>query len=201
MFEGPTTRGIDLAGPVVVVDLSALYRSAALAMVLACATASFESAWQRATTPTVAVIDEAWAVLSDLSAARFLQSSFKLARAYGLANVAVVHRASDLESAGGAGEHTTRLAEGLLADCETVVCYAQSPVELDATTRLLGLGPKEAALVTRLRRGRALWRVGGRSFLVDHRLSQVERSFVDTDARLREPDHTSAADEDAGGGA
>jgi hypothetical protein len=33
--------------------------------------------------------------------------------------------------------------------------------------------------------GEALWQVGERSFLVQHRLSSHERRLIDTDARMR----------------
>ena len=39
-------------------------------------------------------------------------------------------------------------------------------------------------LLPHLRRGWALWKVGQRSFLVQHRLSSAEREIVDTDARM-----------------
>jgi len=39
-------------------------------------------------------------------------------------------------------------------------------------------------LLPHLRRGWALWKVGQRSFLVQHRLSSFEREIVDTDARM-----------------
>ena len=39
MFDGPTTPGLDLSGPLVVLDLSALYNSPALGVLMACATA------------------------------------------------------------------------------------------------------------------------------------------------------------------
>jgi hypothetical protein len=42
----------------------------------------------------------------------------------------------------------------------------------------------EAELLPHLRRGWALWKVGQRSFLVQHRLSSTEREIVDTDARM-----------------
>ena len=42
----------------------------------------------------------------------------------------------------------------------------------------------EAELLPHLRRGWALWKVGQRSFLVQHRLSSFEREIVDTDARM-----------------
>jgi hypothetical protein len=43
---------------------------------------------------------QGWAVLSHLATDRWLQATFKLSRAYGVANVAVVHRLSDLKAAG-----------------------------------------------------------------------------------------------------
>ncbi len=49
---------------------------------------------------------------------------------------------------------------------------------------LLGLSSTEAELVPHLRRGVALWKVGTRSFLVQHRLSPLEGDIVDTDARM-----------------
>ena len=60
---------------------------------MACATA-----WlQAAVSPTARtaggasflVVDEAWAILANLGVARWLQASWKLSRAHGVANVAV----------------------------------------------------------------------------------------------------------------
>jgi hypothetical protein len=77
-----------------------------------------------------------------------------------------------------------RLAEGLLADTETRVIYGQPPSELDQARELLGLSDTEAKLLPHLPRGRALWKLGTRSFLVAHRLSGVEVALVDTDVRM-----------------
>jgi len=79
------------------------------------------------------------------------------------------------------------LAQGLLADSETRVIYAQSPGEVDGAGDLLGLSSTESELVPQLQRGVALWKVGGRSFLVQHRLSALEVAMVDTDARMSRP--------------
>lgn len=185
MFDGPTSAGLGLDGRAVVLDLSAVYRSPALGVLVTCAAAAVQAAAEADTSSrTILVVDEAWAVLANLGAARFLQSSWKLARARGTANLAVLHRVSDLSSAGGAGSAATRLAEGLVADSETIVCYAQAATELGAAASALGLSGEEAQLVGRLRRGVALWKVGRRSFLVEHRLAEGERQLVDTDARL-----------------
>ena len=98
----------------------------------------------------------------------------------------MLHRISDLAAAGGTGSVTTRLAEGLLADSESIVCYGLPLSEAVTAAGVLGIGAGEAGLLARLPRATALWRVGGRSYLVEHRLSPAERAIVDTDARLIE---------------
>lgn len=197
MFDGPTTTGLDLGGPVVVLDLSAVYSSPALGVLMTCA-ASFLAASLRRPGPRqrILVADEAWAVLSNLAAARWLQACWKLSRAWGVANVAVLHRLSDLSAAGAAGSEQVRLAEGLLADSETSVVFSQPPGEADACRELLGLSEVEASLLPQLGRGVALWKVSRASFLVEHHLSRLERRLVDTDAAMR---RGAAPDDTAGG--
>ena len=186
MFDGPTSSHLSLSGPLVSLDLSALYASPALGILMTCATA-----WLQATlinsddqTRRIVVVDEAWAILSNLAIARWLQASFKLSRAYGVANVVVLHRLSDLKAAGADGSEQQRLAEGLISDSETRVVYGQPPSEVAAAGELLGLTGTEAELLPQLPRGVALWKLGLRSFLVAHRLGRAEAHFVDTDARM-----------------
>lgn len=186
MFDGPTSPGVRLDAPVVVLDLSAVYHSAALGVLMTCAASWMATALRRrpAGTQVLLVVDEAWAILSNLSVAQWLQSSWKLSRAWGVANVAVLHRVSDLSAAGAAGSQQVGLSQGLLADSETRVLYAQPPGECPEAAALLGLSETETELLVRLGRGVALWKVGERSFLVQHRLSPAERALVDTDARM-----------------
>ncbi|HWE70515.1 MAG TPA: hypothetical protein VG205_09140 [Acidimicrobiales bacterium] len=185
MFDGPTTPGLRLDAPLVVLDLAAVYNSPALGVLMACATAWLQNAVvAEHRHRVIVVVDEAWAILSNLGVARWLQASWKLSRALGIANVAVLHRMSDLRAVGASDSEQVGLAEGLLADSETRVVYAQSPGEVERTGELLGLTATEAALVTQLRRGLALWKVGRRSFLVEHRLASSERDLIDTDAAM-----------------
>jgi type IV secretory pathway VirB4 component len=192
MFDGLTTPGLDLSAPLVVLDLSALYTSTALGVLMACATSWLQAALARTTASRAAgshiylVVDEAWAILSNLGVARWLQSSWKLSRALGVSNIAVLHRVSDLRSVGASDSEQVALAQGLLADSETRVVYAQSPGELAAASELLSLSSTEAELLPQLRRGVALWKVGQRSFLVQHRVSLLERALVDTDGAMGE---------------
>jgi type IV secretory pathway VirB4 component len=190
MFDGPTTPGLDLSAQLVVLDLSALYTSSALGVLMACATAWLQAALARTASSSpggrqiFVVVDEAWAILSNLGVARWLQSSWKLSRAFGVSNIAVLHRVSDLRSVGASDSEQVALAQGLLADSETRIVYAQSPGEVGVASELLSLSSTEADLLPQLRRGVALWKVGQRSFLVQHRLGPLERAMVDTDQAM-----------------
>jgi hypothetical protein len=187
--------------PLVVLDLSAVYRGNrdALPLVMCAATAWLQTAIARsARTPHLAtpaatrtgarrfvVVDEAWALLHQEPTARWLQASFKLARAHGVANIAVLHRFSDLSAAGAAGSETAALARGLLADVGTRVVYNQPASEVPEARRVLGLTGPEAGLLPQLPRGNALWKLGTRSWLVEHHRSDAERAMTDTDHAMR----------------
>jgi hypothetical protein len=65
MFDGPTTPGLRLDGPLVVLDLSAVYHSSALGVLMACAAAWLQNAVRaRHRNRIIVVVDEAWAILS-----------------------------------------------------------------------------------------------------------------------------------------
>jgi type IV secretory pathway VirB4 component len=186
MFDGPTTVAPDFTAPLVVLDLSAVYGTAAMPLLMICA-----NAWLLAALSDgrlrYHLTDEAWALLRSLVTARYMQASYKLARQYGIANIAAIHRLSDLTAAGADGTEQRELAKGLLSDAETRVIYRQAPGEVAAARDLLGLTDAEATLIPQLRRGVALWKVGNRSFVVEHLRSPAERDITDTDARMREP--------------
>jgi len=186
MFDGETSPGLDLSAGVVVLDLSRLYASPALGLLMVCALSWLQSTLAvGSATKRLVVLDEAWALLSHLATARWLQATFKLSRSYGVANIAVVHRLSDLKSAGQEGSEQQRLAEGLLADAETRVVFGQAPGEAERAGELLGLSRNEQALLCQLPRGVALWRVGQTSFLVEHELCPEELALADTDGAMR----------------
>jgi hypothetical protein len=72
---------------------------------------------------------------------------------------------------------------GLLSDSETKVIFRQAP---GRTAAGAGdeLSERETAIVASLPKGSALWKVGQRSFQVEHYLSRREREIAYTDERM-----------------
>ncbi|HSH62230.1 MAG TPA: hypothetical protein VK988_21800 [Acidimicrobiales bacterium] len=193
MFDGASTVDVDWDGPLVVLDLSELPEDEGLAILMACATAWIQAAVVRpGADHRYIVLDEAWRLLSHLGTARWLRASLKLARQYGVANVILMHRLSDLVSAGDQASEQVQLAKGLLSDTETRVIYAQAEGEIDAIANLLGLSLSDREQLPDLPRGVAIWKVGRTSHLVEHRLCRAEEAIVDTDERMAPTQETAA---------
>ncbi|MDP9387294.1 MAG: DUF87 domain-containing protein [Actinomycetota bacterium] len=185
MFDGESTVDVDWDGPAVVLDLSGLGDDGGLPILMACATAWIQAAVARPDAGRrFLVLDEAWRLLHHLGTARWLRSSLKLARQYGIANVLVLHRLSDLVATGDAGSEQRALSEGLLSDTETRVIYAQADGEIGSAAELLGLSAADRKGLPTLDRGTALWIVGQHRFLVDHRLADDEWDLTHTDERM-----------------
>jgi hypothetical protein len=186
MFDGPTTVRVDPEGPGLVVDLSAVFQDReALGLVLLAVTAWLQAAITQPTGPRrLQILDEAWTLFGNERTARYLQSCWKLSRAYGVANVAVIHRLSDLRAQADDGTSTAKIALGLLADTQTRILFRQAPDQAPEARELLGLTGVEADLLTRLTRGRALWKVAGRTAVVQHVVGSAEHAFSDTNARM-----------------
>jgi type IV secretory pathway VirB4 component len=189
MFDGPTTPGLDLDARLVVLDLHAVRDSPAVGILMACATAWISALLARtAERPgrdrLVNVADESWKIVQHTGLGEWFQSNFKLARQFGVMNLVVLHKLADLQGAGDAGSRAARIAEGLVADASTRVVYHQDESQVELTRGLLGLSRSEGRLISMLGTGRALWRVGSRSFVVAHQRSAIEAGLTDTDAGM-----------------
>lgn len=185
MFDGPSTVHVDWDGPGLVLDLSAVpLDSEALPLVMVAAAGWLSQLMAGPGPRRVQVLDEAWALLSNRHTAGYLQSAFKLGRTFGVANVCIAHRPSDLGAQADDGTATAKIAAGLVADAATKIVLRQAPDQLDLAARTFGLTETERDIVGHLVRGRALWRVGGRSAVVHHLMSEAETLLTDTDARM-----------------
>jgi type IV secretory pathway VirB4 component len=189
MFDGPTTAGLDLEARLVVIDLHAVRDSPAVGILMACA-----SAWMNALLARLSrrpgrerlinVADESWKIVQHTGLGEWFQSNFKLARQFGVMNLVVLHKLADLAAAGDAGSRAARIAEGLVADASTRIIYHQDESQVEVTRSLLGLSAREARLLSMLWAGQALWRVGSRSFVVQHYRSELELQLTNTDTGM-----------------
>jgi hypothetical protein len=171
MFDGPTNVTVDWShGGGIALDLSAVFHDRdALPLVMTAATAWLQGVLS---TPSprraVQVLDEGWALLGAERTAKYLQAAWKLARAYGVANILVCHRLSDLRAQADDGTAAQKVAAGLLADTQTRIVFRQAVDQADDARDLLGLTPIETELITLLAKGRALWKVHGRPAVVQN---------------------------------
>lgn len=186
MFDGPSTIDIDWNGPGLVLDLSAVpIDSEALPLVMVAAAGWLSELMTSPGPRRLQVLDEAWALLANHHTASYLQSCFKLGRTYGVANLCIAHRPSDLGAQADDGTATAKIATGLLADSATKILLRQAPDQLDAAQTAFGLTEPERQIVGQLARGRALWKIGGRTAVVHHILGgSIEQAMVDTDTRM-----------------
>jgi hypothetical protein len=135
--------------------------------------------------PCAVLRDQSWKIVQHTGLGEWFQSNFKLARQFGVMNLVVLHKLADLQAVGDAGSRAARIAEGLIADASTRIVYHQDESQVPLTRQLLGLSETEAQLISMLSAGQALWRVGSRSFVVQHYRSQREAELTNTDTGMR----------------
>ena len=183
MFDGQSTVQVDWARPGLVLDLSPSYEGPATLRLAALACTS----WLQAhtvfdggpdTPRRYQVIDEGWTLLGDPHAARYLGSCWARCRRYGVASIVTTHRLSDLGADSRCHDCSPAvLAAELLADAPARVIFRQSLGETALTAELLELTADEALATTWLCRGRALWKVGTRTGVVEHVVAADEATL------------------------
>jgi hypothetical protein len=186
LFDGPSTVRFDPALPMLSLDLSRVAENATLTSVLmTCASAWMESAlldpnggrrW--------VVYDEAWRLMSHPALLRRMDAQWRLARHYGIANLLIFHKLTDLDTVGDKGSAVHALAASLLANAETRIIYRQETDQLGTTGQTLGLTRTEQRLLPGLGTGQGLWKITDRSFVVQHQLHPDELTIFDTTARM-----------------
>jgi len=186
LFDGPSTVRFDPSLPMVSLDLSRVAENSTLVSVLM----TCSSAWMEAALADPAggqrwvIYDEAWRLMAYPALLRRMDAQWRLARHYGIANMLVFHKLSDLDNVGDSGSAMRALASSLLANAETRIVYRQEPDQLGSTAAALGLTRTEMNLLPALSTGQGLWRVKDRSFVVQHQLHPDELAVFDTTARM-----------------
>lgn len=188
LFDGPSTERFDPTLPMVTLDLSRVTENSTLVSVLmTCSSAWMESALlDPAGGQRWCVYDEAWRLMGEPALLKRMDAHWRLARAYGISNMLIFHKLTDLENVGDVGSAQRSLASSLLANAETRIVYRQESDQLGVTAKTLGLTGTEQSLLPTLGTGQGLWRIKERSFVVQHQLHPSELSMFDTTARMNE---------------
>jgi hypothetical protein len=186
LFDGASSVALDPGLPMVSLDLSHVSGSdTLLGLIMTCASTWMEAVLRDpAGGQRLVVYDEAWRLMAQPALLARMQAQWKLSRAWGLANLLIVHRLSDLDAVGEAGSRSRGLAQGLLGDTATRILYNEPYDEATAARRVLGLAAVEADQLPELAQGEGLWRIGQRAFVVRHVCTPGELQLFDTNARM-----------------
>ena len=185
-FDGPSSVALDVNAPMVVVDGTGLGSSdELLAMVATCASSWMEAAiLDPAGGQRWVVYDEGWRYMQYPALLRRMNEQWKLARALGIANMLVIHGLTDLDMVGDESSEARARALRLISDCSTQIIYRQEQGDAHVVQQRLQLNDAERDILPTLGIGEGLWRVGGRSFVVQHELTAGELALFKTDTRM-----------------
>lgn len=186
IFDGPSTVMFDPAAPMLSVSLKAIPQaSKVLPLVMTCTSTWMDAAMRGGDLGHRLVIyEEGHRLMSLPGYLSHMRDDFKLARAWGISNLLVMHRLSDLDAVGPAGSKERAEAEGLLADSSTRIVYRQEPDQIDVTRATLRMSGVAGKVVERLTTGAGLWMVGRRSYLVEHQRTSWEAGLTSTDSAM-----------------
>ncbi|MCO6671937.1 ATP-binding protein [Cutibacterium avidum] len=186
LFDGPSTVTFDPTLPMISLDLSRVAENSTLISVLmTCSSAWMESALlDPAGGQRWCIYDEAWRLMSHPALLKRMDAHWRLARHYGIANMLIFHKLTDLENVGDQGSAMRSLANSLLANAETRIIYRQESDQLGTTAQTLGLTGTEQKLLPGLGVGQGLWRIKDRSFVCQHQLHPDELALFDTTTRM-----------------
>jgi len=187
MFDGPSTVDVDWNGAGLVMDLSGVVDDErAMPLVMSAA-----MSWTRQQKHHLAgrqvtnINDESYYMYKRAETVEFAQSRRKLGRQFGEANIDICHRPSDLSAQADDGSAVAKMATGLINDTSMRIVFRQASKELESATEMLGLSETERECISRLKRGRALWKINDWSLLGEHLRPDVLMDVTDTDTRMR----------------
>lgn len=199
MFDGESTVSFDVDAPATSIDTSSARGANPISVrvITACVGSWMEAMVTNSDSGQRLVIyEEGWDSLSSEADLTRMVEQWKLARSYGLFNVMVLHKVTDLDMAGAEGSKMVAMAKSLLADADIKVIYRQDAAALKITAEEMDLSDREKTLLKTLNEGTGLWRVGEATFEVANTRTKVEIPLFDTDQRM-ETDQSQTADENA----
>lgn len=194
LFDAPTNVTVDWGAPAQSMDLSRLdgRGDKAIAVALTCL-----GSWSAMATDLqddgeirIIVRDEVWRQMRlGLRALMAFDGELRLSRRQRKIQIALLHKPSDFLSVGDARSQEAAIARDMLALFSTRVLFGQSTRVAAEIADALSLADKEQQAIAgwaNHRRGRALWKTENQTGRkVQTVLSNVERTYFDTNAQLR----------------
>lgn len=187
MFDGPSTVSFDVEAPATSIDTSSSRGANPISVrvITACVGSWMEAMVTNSDSGQRLVIyEEGWDSLSSEADLTRMVEQWKLARHYGIFNIMILHKVTDLDMAGAEGSRMVALAKSLLADADVKVIYRQDAAALRITADEMDLSEREKTLLKTLQEGTGLWRVGEATFEVANTRTKVEVPLFDTDGRM-----------------
>lgn len=187
MFDGESTVRFDATAPMVVFNTQGLdsLSEEGRKIAYACTQSWAESMiTSRDFGQRAVVYEEGLDAISDAGSLSRMVTQVKLARAYGIFNILVLHKLGDLDMAGDVGSKTRAQALSLLGDSDIRVIYHQNPDQHRLTQDTLGLTSREIEKVGKFGEGVGLWKLGEHTRVVRNTVTKPEKPVFDTNAGM-----------------
>tara|TARA_R100000365_G_C2748652_1_gene80994 strand:- start:350 stop:1903 length:1554 start_codon:yes stop_codon:yes gene_type:complete len=193
LFEDESTVTFDADTNMVVVDTSELFARGDFVAQLTqvCTTAWIQAVISdRAAKRTRYLVrEEGWRDMGSLAALQMYQQWLKLSRHYGISNIVILHKFTDLDAVGDAESQERNLAYSITGDIENKFIFRVNHQEQHALTTRLNLPAHHTEMARGLPSGRFLAYVGQFSYLVDAFCTSTrwEYDLFDTDDAITDP--------------
>lgn len=171
LFEDESTVQFDTDAPIVVVDTSELFQRSELVAQIA---QTCTTAWTQAVisdpgsrVQRYVVREEGWRDMSSIRALQMYQQWLKLSRHYGIANIVILHKMTDVDAVGEEGSQERNLAYSVVQDIENKFIFRVNQQEQHNLQARLNLPASHVAQARMLRKGEMLAYVGRFAYVVD----------------------------------
>ncbi|GAA1969079.1 hypothetical protein [Microbacterium deminutum] len=196
LFEDESTVAFDADAPIVVVDTSELFARSELVAQLTqvCTTAWIQAVVsdRSARRTRYLIREEGWRDMTSLASLQMFQQWLKLSRHYGISNIVILHKLSDLDAVGDTDSKERNLAYSIVGDIENKFVFRVNHQEAASLRERLNIPSTHVEDARRLRMGVFLAYVGQYAYAVDCFATSTEWEYelFKTDDAMQQRDQS-----------
>src|SRR5699024_9558894 len=112
----------------------------------------------------IVVYEEGWDNISSEADLQRMVEAWKLARAYGIFNLLIMHKISDLDMAGDKGYQMAAMARSSLSETDIKTIHRKDETTMRSTTNEIMWSEREEHILKNLPKSVALWRIRNSTF-------------------------------------